>query len=271
MLTENFTMSSAGLGNLCRLKPLHINELPFHPKLPSSTSSEQVSRPSLAHFIGQALQEGHNFALGGFDAFKSKSHKQSDPSSSQVEILSRSISPSTIDQLDGHAEGVQSNDGVSRQWSGAGKSPGEYWVMRRSRHPNSRRKGTASFEEFDKALRQNHSENEMAYTPDIYDCPEVLNWDEQIKSFEDQNGRAISDTYSDISLTIQEMCHELPFPYYNRVFSVVVLTARGPDTDSLIVVQLPIDISALPEAFYSNGTNKTVGTAGKNREPVVAG
>lgn len=264
-------MSPSGLGNLCRLKRLHINELPFHPKLPSSTSSEPESRPSLAHFIGQALQEAQSFVLGDFDSFKSKGNKQSAPSSGEVEVLSHSISQATIEQAHRQAEDVSSNDGLSRQWSGAGKHPGEYWVMRRSRHPDSRQKGTASFEEFDYGLRQNHSENEMAYTPDLYDCLEVLNWDEQIKIFEDQNGRPISDTYSDISLTIHEMCHELPFPYNNRVFSVVVLTAKGPDPDSLIVVQLPIDISALPEAVYSNGTNKTVGTAGKKREPVVAG
>ena len=65
-----------------------------------------------------------------------------------------------------------------------------------------------------------------------------------------------------------------------RVFSVLVITAKTASTQldaassspqDFIVVQIPIDIRALPGAFFSNGKNLTEGTQSlEKKKPVLA-
>lgn len=52
----------------------------------------------------------------------------------------------------------------------------EFWVCRRSVHVDAAAKGTASWDEFEKGLRENHSENEMAYTPSVTAVEHLLDW-----------------------------------------------------------------------------------------------
>lgn len=65
------------------------------------------------------------------------------------------------------------------------------------------------------------------------------------------------------------MCHKLPAILSNRVFPVLVVTAnRG--THSFVVVQIPVDISNLTAAMYSNGRNLQEGdSAVKQKKPVL--
>jgi len=75
------------------------------------------------------------------------------------------------------------------------------------------------------------------------------------------------------------MAHAIPAPLKPRVFPVLIITARGPshssentsDPQSLLVVQIPIDITTLPQALYSNGRNVPEGDSPQNRKPVVMG
>ena len=67
------------------------------------------------------------------------------------------------------------------------------------------------------------------------------------------------------------MCHQVPAPLSPRVFSVLVATARQAAEDSILVVQVPVDISELPQAFYSNGRNLKEGEGGVRRKKVVMG
>lgn len=65
------------------------------------------------------------------------------------------------------------------------------------------------------------------------------------------------------------MCHKLPFPMSTRVFSVLVITAKT-GTQDFIVVQIPVDIKTLQEAFYSNGRNMKEGdSALKRKKPIL--
>lgn len=66
------------------------------------------------------------------------------------------------------------------------------------------------------------------------------------------------------------MCHKLPFPLYPRVFSVLVITAKT-GREASIDMQIPIDIRALPEAFYSNGRNLKEGDSAQKRKRPVLG
>lgn len=57
------------------------------------------------------------------------------------------------------------------------REDGEHWVSRRSVHEDLAEPGTASFEEFVSGLRDNHTENEMKYTPSVSDVERILEWD----------------------------------------------------------------------------------------------
>lgn len=56
------------------------------------------------------------------------------------------------------------------------------------------------------------------------------------------------------------MCHSLPTPLNNRVFSVLVVKARSTSSQpSFLTVQIPVDLSQVPVALYSNGRHKEEG------------
>ena len=65
------------------------------------------------------------------------------------------------------------------------------------------------------------------------------------------------------------MCHELPAMLSNRVFPVLVLTAKR-GKHAFVVVQIPVDVSGLTAAMYSNGRNLHEGdSAVKRKKPVL--
>lgn len=66
------------------------------------------------------------------------------------------------------------------------------------------------------------------------------------------------------------MCHKLPFPLLPRVFPELVVTANtGPF--SFVVVQIPVNISSLPYAFYVRGRNITEADSEIKRKKAVIG
>ncbi len=66
------------------------------------------------------------------------------------------------------------------------------------------------------------------------------------------------------------MCHKLPFPMVPRVFPVLVITAKTGAAE-FIVVQIPVNLESLPEAFYSNGRNLKEGRSALQRKKPVLG
>ncbi len=66
------------------------------------------------------------------------------------------------------------------------------------------------------------------------------------------------------------MCHKLPAVLSNRVFPVLVLTAKR-GKHAFVVVQIPIDIRNLAAAFYSNQRNLKEGDSSLKRQKVVLG
>jgi hypothetical protein len=65
------------------------------------------------------------------------------------------------------------------------------------------------------------------------------------------------------------MAHAIPFPLEPRVFATLVLTARD-SRSSFLTVQVPVDLSAVTSAKYSNGSNCTSGrTAQEKKKPVI--
>lgn len=243
----------APLGNLVRLQPLHINELPAHPlfesllKDPKNTPNgstpshvtkiDSTERPNLISFVEEVLDQATLFVDDTLpNTFKEGSLKSSAPSEAQVRLLSRSIGEADIRSV------PWVNSSIPRNWSSNGRKPTEAWFARRSRHANHSGDGTVDFDEFDFGLRQDHSKHEQDYTPDVFDSYKVLDWNEQIKSAMD-HGSSI-DNYRDLNMSIYEMCHELPTMLSNRVFPVLVVTAKR-GKSSFVVVQIPVDVSNL--------------------------
>ena len=232
----------APLGNLVRILPLHINELPHHPSFESlvdsagGNSSRSNERPAVISFVKEVLDQAIAFTDDLPNTFKDGGLKSSPPAEARVRLLSREIGTADIQSI----RWTQST--IPRSYSSKNKKPAEAWFARKSQHVNRSEKGTASVEEFDFALRQDHSKHEREYTPDVFDSYKVLDWDDQIKAAVD-SGWGIDD-YQNISMGIFEMCHQLPAILSNRVFPVLVVTARRGDNAS-IVVQIPVEISNL--------------------------
>ncbi len=233
----------APLGNLVRLLPLHINELPAHPAFESLVESHLSSnfkpdeRPNLISFMEEVLDQATMFIDDTLtNTFIERGLRSSPPSRAQVKLLSRGIGDAELQSI------PWINSSIPRNWSANGKKPTEAWFARRSRHVNYKDEGTADLDDFDYGLRHDHSRHEQDYTPDVFDSYRVIDWDDQIK---DAFAKGASvDSYRDLSMSIFEMCHELPAILSNRVFSVLVVTAKR-GKDSFVVVQIPVDISNL--------------------------
>ena len=186
----------APLGNLVRLLPLHINELPAHPALDSllhnPTSNDDVNgsshlqpdrlssseRPNLISFMEELLDQATIFIDDTLPAtFKEGGLQKSKPSVGKVRVLKRMIPPAELKAV------PWINSSIPRNWSANGeRKPGETWFARRSRHANHSHEGTADLDEFDYGLRYNHSKHEQDYTPDVFDAYKVLDWSEQIET-----------------------------------------------------------------------------------------
>lgn len=230
---------------LVRLRPRSVYEIPSHVEfthLPSASTSGD--RPELLDFIDSLLKEAIEFTDVYLPAeFKKKSTKQSGPATAKVDLLEHS----------------RDRDGLI-----------ETWFARRSRHVNTNQSGTATWEELDMGLRQDHSTHEMDYTPEVFDAHKVLDWNEQINDARKEQDSRRPTEYDKMSLSMYEMCHALPAPLQPRVFSIIVATAKtGPD--SFVVVQIPVDIRHLEIALYSNGRHVTQGDTALKRKPVVIG
>ncbi len=207
------TLNMAPLGNLVRLLPLHINELPAHPALDSllqnpSSNRESASsspsqtgkvdpreRPNLISFMEEILDQAAMFVDDTLPAtFKEGGLKRSEPSVAKVQLLKRMVPPAEIKAI------PWINSSIPRNWSANGaKKAGEAWFARRSRHANHSQEGTADLDEFDYGLRYNHSKHEQDYTPDVFDSYKVLDWSEQIEAAIG-NGPGIDD-YRELNMS----------------------------------------------------------------------
>ncbi|KAL8971636.1 MAG: hypothetical protein Q9183_000959 [Haloplaca sp. 2 TL-2023] len=250
----------------------------------STDTTDENGRPRIGPFVKAVLDEAVAFIDSVPTTFKPMGTKASKPSESKVQVLRHDV---TADQL---------SDDVP--WSGSRlprKPPqevlhvGESWFARRSQHLNLSGDGTAQFDEFEFGLAHRHAEHEAHYTPAIFDTYRVLNWDIPRErpgkgpQFDNYSNVDMSGMYGNDSKdvcpvflmhVVYEMCHKLPFPLMPRVFPVLIISATTnltPNPDDFIVVQIPVDIRNLPEAFYSNGRNQLEGDTSIKRKKVVIG
>ncbi|KAL8906064.1 MAG: hypothetical protein Q9207_002248 [Kuettlingeria erythrocarpa] len=251
-----------------------------------SEASTIDGRPALRPFVKEVLDQAITFMDEIFPfSFTAFAEKASPPSTARVQLLKRDRNPPCFTKI---PWGLSK---VPRDTPHDLGSMGEGWFARRSRHANRQEKGTARFSEFDYGLRVAHCEHEGQYTPEIFDTYKVLDWRLQQESPGEDGPTSEEDVnfgdYKDVSMssrytvtlsaglrllthTVFEMCHKLPSPLSIRVFPVVVVTART-GKNAFIVVQRPVDIKSLPEAFYSNGRNLQEGDSDLKRKSPVLG
>ena len=193
--------SSAPLGNLVRLTPLTLNELPAHSSIPNpptkngATADAERPRPDLLTYLRAILDEGGAFlSKQNFQStFSKHSTKSQADAKADVDVLKRDISASEIEKVN---------------W-GSGPIPrrkptaidAEHWFARRSRHVNKSSKeerGSASWDEFVFGLRDQHSKHEFDFTPTLYDAHHILDWNEQVQALA-SDGRL--GTYSHVTMS----------------------------------------------------------------------
>ncbi|KAF2016075.1 hypothetical protein BU24DRAFT_192974 [Aaosphaeria arxii CBS 175.79] len=239
------TDSAAGLRKrYLQLKPLGPYELPFH----TDFGSEANRHPDLLPFIKRIFNEAKSLDISSWR--KSSSHTFGPKSAA------KGIKVDQLASLDG----------------------GEAWFARHSRHPED--EGTAdgtktiTWKNFDQVLRQDHSTNEAEYTPNVYDCTELLRWNEkELKEI----GKKIG--FNETAMWIINMYHGIPWPLNDRVFSVLVLVGvradlvageQGVPTDESIVVQLPVDVVQLPDIIKNRSHHRVPGTPTYLRDSSLA-
>ncbi len=227
--------SSGSLGGHIRLHPLKPSQLPSHPKL---TTQQAGSSLTIESFAACTLAEGTAFMTAYLQAnFTIKStDKKSPPATAPVELSAKDIPSSALPKDSGPSDGAT-----------------ESWFARKSLHENKPAQGTATWEEFDYALRVDHSQHEKDYTPDVLDAHEVLNWDSELEAV----GRKVEGGWEDVHAGVCEMCHKIPPPLNNRVFPVIVITAKR--QNEFLVVQIPVATQGLPGAKYHDVPKVTGG------------
>ena len=224
------------LGRLVRLRSLKPSELPAHPDLGPQQSTTKC--PDLINFLAEALNESENFMAGYLPAnFKSRSKdKISPPAAAKIELLEREVNG-------GETNSVHPTIPASRT--------SETWFARRSVHENVAKDGTADWAEFDDGLRKDHSQHEMEYTPDVKDAHLVLNWDDMI--IEKAGPEMQVSEWQEVQMSLMEMVHHIPPPLNNRVFNVIVITAKHISGGKILVVQIPVNTTNMAGAKYHAG------------------
>lgn len=215
------------LGNLIRLLPLQLTELPFHAEFQSSGTEsleeqnynsnsskddnlgksrsldavnvlDQNGRPRLLFFLKEVLDEALQFVNDTMPStFREGGLKVSVPATAKVRLLGRDISSTELNQI------PWSTSRIPRQISNGDLDSGEAWYARISQHENSAVDGSADFGEFDWGLRVDHSEHEREYTPEVIGSYKVLDWDSETGA----DGLSI-DTYSHVKMNSKYQCFD---------------------------------------------------------------
>jgi Protein of unknown function (DUF3074) len=176
-------MSTIPLGNLVRIVPLDLSELPPHPSIPQAGTTSTSSDSHLLTFLLAILHEASTFLSPSTftTTFTSLSKKPSPPSTSAVEVYKREIRSPEISSIN-----WSENQKIPRKKPA--RVEDENWFARRSLHKNESSKttdGCASWPEFVFGLKEQHSKHEQDFTPTLYHAQYVLDWNEEIKQLQE--------------------------------------------------------------------------------------
>ncbi|KAJ4394189.1 hypothetical protein N0V93_003406 [Gnomoniopsis smithogilvyi] len=244
---------------LIRLSGIKTSQLPS----PSATPEELT--PFITALLKEALPFIDSAAPGGQNPslWKSKGTKKFPESAAKVELSERVV---TLP-----AAGAAVADGDTKAKPKASESA-ETWACRRSVHIDSATKGTASWAEFARCIRDEHAETEDAFTPTVLAHREAQSW----AGARDVRPVAIvgegegNTWWGRFSLVLVEMKHKIPPPLKPRVFPVLQLIAtavtagsEGAEArakDEFVVVSVPVaDFTSSEFAVLSKEAGVVVG------------
>ncbi|CAN8099011.1 unnamed protein product [Discula destructiva] len=133
-------------------------------------------------------------------------------------------------------------------------SSSETWACRRSVHADAAVRGSASWAEFARCLRDEHAATEDAFTPTVLAHREARSWAAAAAAAAaaDVPPVAVEGTqWGGFALVLVEMKHKVPPPLQPRVFAVLQLVARavgppaaaaaGGEIDEFVVVSVPVE------------------------------
>ncbi|KAI0890621.1 uncharacterized protein GGS22DRAFT_16083 [Annulohypoxylon maeteangense] len=229
-------MSSNTLGPLVRLRGLRTEQLP----------AASASPDELAPLLLAILQEAIPFADSA--APKASSDAKPDPkiwklkgthvhpdSKARVEVLERVVPASELEKVESRSATSEGGEGKGGK---EGKLRGETWCCRRSAHNDAAERGTASWEEFTRAFREEHAQSEKAFTPACLAAHEAQSWDCAGVEVEEGGVR-----WGRFKLVIEEMRHRIGKPVLkDRTFPVLQMTAAalGEADREFVVVSIPV-------------------------------
>lgn len=166
-------------GPYLRLQPFSMARLPHHFSFqhlePTDIQDTQYKRPSIRLFVLSIISEALYLAKHQVPKWVRKASKTYEDVDSKVDLFEDEVFKNDITTSNGD---LAKND--VRDWKQY-TEPTEYWFARHSIHEDRAIPRTASWEEFIGGLRDNHSENEMAYTKEIQDARLILDYTQELE------------------------------------------------------------------------------------------
>ncbi|KAJ1331304.1 DUF3074 domain-containing protein [Microdochium nivale] len=225
--------SDVTLGPLVRLWGIGRDELP------SETATRDELRPFLvavlaeaAPFIASASADTDAEAAPGTAWKQARGDKRSRDSEAPVARSSRVVDAQELDRLIGVRGAWQpgpSQSTVRARRERHRRGGRETWFCRRSVHEDAARRGTASWDEFDRYHRLEHAQAEAQLSPAVVAAHEAVRW-RGCEGIEVELGASSSgdgDVWRDFSLSIQEMRHKVGRPVLrDRTFPLLQMTCR---------------------------------------------
>ncbi|KAI9781386.1 MAG: hypothetical protein M1839_005980 [Geoglossum umbratile] len=234
---------------LVRLAPRSIkdkdNAIPWHPAF-CDIADQTHTRPAFDQFLKEVIRQAVYFssrflledrgsAANHSKGWRFKEVRKVD--GNDVRIYRRKMKPSHF-----HVPVTGTNSSASDAFLPPldPKEVTEHWFARQSIHVNEAAEGTATYREFFNYLKKDHSENEMEMTPNIRWAKQLLEWE----GAPDVGFRG--ETWTDVHMSIYEICHCFPSVVKDRIFPVLIIQAEiGPA--EFIVISLPVlDTHLLP-------------------------
>ncbi|KAI1213880.1 uncharacterized protein F4807DRAFT_409498 [Annulohypoxylon truncatum] len=218
-------MSTNTLGPLVRLRGLRTEQLPA-----ASASPDDLAPFLLAilqeavPFIDSAAPKASGDAKPDPKIWKLKGTHTHPDSKAKVEVLERVIPAAELEKVESRSSAASEGGGESKGGGGKdAKVKGETWCCRRSVHADAAERGTASWEEFVAAFREEHAQSEKAFTPACLAAHEAQSWDCAGVEVEEGGVR-----WGRFKLVVEEMRHRIGKPVLkDRTFPVLQMTAAA--------------------------------------------
>ncbi|KAI1310373.1 hypothetical protein F5Y03DRAFT_37685 [Xylaria venustula] len=199
-------------------------------QLPSATAGSDELKPFFASILKEALpfidSAAPKTSSDAKKLWKSKGAKSSPDSTAKINVLERVISAKEL-------QAVAAKHGIK-----AGIEE-ETWATRLSVHEDAAKKGTASWDEFDRSFRLDHGKTEKAFTPNVIGANEAQRWDCTGIELEEAG-----QSWDKFSLVVEEMRHKVGRPVLkDRTFPVLQLTAavkEGTGAPEFVIVSIPV-------------------------------